>query len=348
VSAERQVRFLEQIQRLLGEGSFVASYKFALLHALADLSVIYGDDTDSPLRLETRVISEAIIELYWRQSIPYPRALGQHPQVLHQNSNSNKQAAIISRLERTRAQHRSLQRVKTDPRAWNNLVTNVDRVVREMPLWRLQTVNRQPVEFLYKNIGDGDFIELFPGIAACFRAFYQLVIELIRGAWLRYVRNYNGVSIGEVSELGEFLFGSERSGLQNYPVLLADLQDGRCFYCSKLLHNLLEVDHFVPWSRYPVDLGHNFVLAHPACNRSKADYLAALDHLGRWLERNRVVGDELVNRFDKVGAVHDLNASVRIAEWAYGQEAHIGGRVWSHGKELVSLSSTWPDLFSSW
>ena len=43
-----QVKFLRNIQRLLAEGLFTASYKFALLHALADLAVEKGDDTGAP------------------------------------------------------------------------------------------------------------------------------------------------------------------------------------------------------------------------------------------------------------------------------------------------------------
>ena len=35
---EDQVQFLRNMQRLLAEGLFVASYKFALVHALADLA----------------------------------------------------------------------------------------------------------------------------------------------------------------------------------------------------------------------------------------------------------------------------------------------------------------------
>jgi hypothetical protein len=38
-----QLQFLKNIQRLLNEGSFVASYKFALLHALADLARCNND-----------------------------------------------------------------------------------------------------------------------------------------------------------------------------------------------------------------------------------------------------------------------------------------------------------------
>jgi hypothetical protein len=36
---EEQVQFLRNVQRLLAEGLFVASYKFALVRALADLAV---------------------------------------------------------------------------------------------------------------------------------------------------------------------------------------------------------------------------------------------------------------------------------------------------------------------
>ena len=31
------------------------------------------------------------------------------------------------------------------------------------------------------------------------------------------------------------------------------------------------IDHFIPWPRYPIDLGHNFVLAHAGCSSAKAD-----------------------------------------------------------------------------
>ena len=36
-SSDEQIKFLVNLQRLLDEGLFVASYKFALLLALADL-----------------------------------------------------------------------------------------------------------------------------------------------------------------------------------------------------------------------------------------------------------------------------------------------------------------------
>ena len=57
-SSDEQVRFLRNMQRLLAEGQFVASYKFALLLALADLAVLRGDDSGGPLIVSTRDIAD--------------------------------------------------------------------------------------------------------------------------------------------------------------------------------------------------------------------------------------------------------------------------------------------------
>ena len=106
------------------------------------------------------------------------------------------------------------------------------------------------------------------------------------------------------------------------------------------------VDHFVPWSRYPVDLGHNFVLAHATCNRSKADYLAAEGHLAAWLRRNGDHSSELASRFDQQGVMHDLQSSVQVARWAYSQLASTDGRAWVSGRTMTPLTAEWQGLFT--
>ena len=68
--------------------------------------------------------------------------------------------------------------------------------------------------------------------------------------------------LGETADLNEFLFGSERGNLAAIRPVLIDVQRGVCFYCGSVLKPTnTEVDHFIAWARYPVDLGHNFVLA---------------------------------------------------------------------------------------
>ena len=116
------------IQRLLDEGSFVATYKFALLLALAELAIERGDDSGAPLPLSTDDIAEKFVQFYWRHTVPYAASKSRI-------QNTGKQAAMINLVERARVTHRSVSDAMHDKREWNQLVRKVATVVRVMPLW---------------------------------------------------------------------------------------------------------------------------------------------------------------------------------------------------------------------
>ena len=63
--------FLTNLQRLLAEGKFTVTYKYALLLALADIAVEMGDDSDQSLTVSSREIGDKFIHYYWRQVVPY-------------------------------------------------------------------------------------------------------------------------------------------------------------------------------------------------------------------------------------------------------------------------------------
>jgi 5-methylcytosine-specific restriction endonuclease McrA len=343
---EKQIQFLVKIQRLLSEGRFVASYKFALLQALADLSVEKGDDSGDPLRLTTSDIAEKYIQYYWRQTLPLASPTIESAAILKQNTGP--QAAIINLVAETReVSGGSLARAMITPTIWNPLVSRVAGVVRGMPLWRLQLIGQEVNDFLYPNLQEGNEIELRPGVAYCFRQFHPLITDLIQGGWVRFIRSIstNQNVLGETIELREFLFGSERENLNAYQGFLRDLQSGDCFYCHERIRGQGDVDHFIPWVKYPVDLGHNFVLAHPSCNRHKRDYLAAEHHLEHWLNRNNEYFKDLKHFFDKKGIIHDLSASKQITCWAYEQAANAKAHVWVLRDETREIGSYWRALF---
>jgi 5-methylcytosine-specific restriction endonuclease McrA len=209
------------------------------------------------------------------------------------------------------------------------------------------TTNRDDgdrLDFLYDNNGSGPTITLKPGVAYCLRTFYGLLRDLIQGAWVRFVQKINSVRLGSITDLGTFLFGHERDVLEAYRAPLMEIQGGDCFYCRKALNQQTDVDHFIPWSRYPTDLGHNFVLSHPQCNNSKSDYLGAEEHLANWTERIRTQGDRLKALFTKAELPCDLSASIRIAHWAYEQTEESQGQVWLEKKVLKHLGPGWRKL----
>src|SRR5213080_2876385 len=54
---------------------------------------------------------------------------------------------------------------------------------------------------------------------------------------------------------------------------IIELQEGRCFYCAEGLASRAgqtpDVDHFIPWSRYPDDGLENLVVAARALQRTE-------------------------------------------------------------------------------
>jgi len=344
---EEQVQFLRNVQRLLAEGSFVASYKYALLHALADLAVLKGDDSGAPLALTTQEIAAKFVELYWRQCRPFQAGGATSGLVLQQNNGM--QASIITQIVEAQEQcGAALFRLgQVAPGRWSELVAGVDQVVRTMPLWKLQTVGQERLDFLYENLGRGSCVTLKPGVAYCLRAFYGLLRDLIQGAWVRFVQRLNAVRLGSVTDLGTFLFGQERASLDAYRPILMDAQRGTCLYCQKKLSKQSQVNHFIPWSRYPADLGPNLVLAHDQCNNAKSDHLAAEEHLAAWAGRNRLHREELQSRLQEAGLPCDWPAAVQIAKWVYQQTEKANGQVWVEKKVLQHLSPTWAKCLSA-
>jgi hypothetical protein len=113
-----------------------------------------------------------------------------------------------------------------------------------------------------------------------------------------------------------------------------------CEHIDRLDDTRVEIDHFIPWSRYAADLGHNLVLADFKCNNRKRDRIPAVEHLARWTERNARYGGEIVGALRDQLAV-DLGCSIRVAHWAYAQTEAAGGLTWVRREELVPLSAEW-------
>jgi hypothetical protein len=310
------------------------------------VSIERGDDSGDPLRITTPELAEQFIRLYWRQAMPYvPVGRRIDGRVLTQNTG--RQAAVVRQLEAARRRSGgSLAALMRDGRSWKRLIASVARTIEVTPLWRLQLVGREQLRFLYDRGESAHEIVLKPGVACCFRRFHSLLQDLVQGAWIRFVRGVpkNRDLVGETHELGEFLFGSERSSLAVFEPVLRDAQAGRCFYCGRAIGREAAVDHFIPWSRYPLDLGHNLVLADVTCNSRKRDLLPAFEHLERWCERNVERGTELSERFDGKGLLHDLHASRQVARWAYAQAEDVGAQVWQRRDELVPLDERWRSL----
>ena len=340
-----QLDVLRRLQRILEEGGFVATYKLALLQSLADLSVEHLPALDGSLRLALDEISAKVITYYWRQTAPFGRG-GDAPDRGVISQNSGRQASIVTAISAARSRcDGNLAVFRNDSTAWSRLVAKVTHTMEAMPLWKLQRVGRdENDEFLYRRIDfDHRSIRLLPGVAETLRPFHGLITHLIRGNWVDHVRRIasNRDLLGVDADLHAFMFGTGRQNLDGYRRVLREYQSARCFYCWKEVREEGAADHFVPWARYPNDLGHNFVFAHTACNGSKSDYLAHSDHLGHWREQNLDRRGELANAFRDAGLLCDANRSAFITRWAYEQGELARAYAWLRKGFLYRLDSSW-------
>ncbi|MGR0278839.1 HNH endonuclease [Marinomonas dokdonensis] len=323
------VDFIAYIQRMLVEGDFTATYKYALLHAIADVCVESPNITvNSKLIISFDVLADKMLRLYWAQARPFGRQSEQR--LLHQNNDSQKQIAIIAAVQKVQQTGiYNINQLYKSP-YYKSVHSVAKTALKNGPLWRLQILAKKEECFLYPHDKGQKHIQLNAGIAGYFREFYHLITYLARAAWIDKISSFkhNQQLVGAQANLPEFLFGQDRKALGYAKSLLQELQQNTCFYCGKKLKHDAEVDHFIPFAKYAFDLGHNFVLADRACNNSKRDYLASYPHKYKWEESNlgqhaKVISEEL-SRYVEC----DVEKSLAVSDWAYQIASSSTSNLW--------------------
>jgi len=351
---EYQLGFLSKLQRLFNEGDFTATYKFALMVAMADLAVEFGQDDGSSLLITKEQLAEKFIELYWQHATPYSATVDDrdiNEPIVQSSSlvlsqNKGIQTAIVKNIItfRSRFNPRSLITAKTIP-SYKQLRNSVSATVMKMPVTHLQNLGGKAEAFLYNTLSSG--IELLPGVAYCLRRFQPLVQQLARNGWISHIKGnrLNQSLLGDQDDLESFLFGTSRKSLL---VISAGLRkiSNKCFYCQQNLRAEADVDHFIPFSQYPRDLMHNFVLAHQGCNRSKSNALAAREHLERWVEYVDREDTNLTTIGNDAGKVTDLSVTRAVARWGYENAVQSSAQAWIRAAYFESVNKDYLDILT--
>ncbi|MGB4560038.1 MAG: HNH endonuclease [Burkholderiaceae bacterium] len=337
---ETQLEFLTKLQRLFNEGDFTATYKFALLMALTGICVEQGQDNADAMVVQHKDIADKFIDMYWQQTAPYGSGLP-HTTTSVLIQNNGIQAAVVTAIIAFRQKNPAVTPItaRRSP-GFADLVNKVAQTVSAQPVNFLQNLGGQTVPFLYER--QRGSIRLLPGISYCLRRFQPLVNQLCRAHWIQHVKGnrMNHPFLGEENDLESFLFGTPRQALMTIGIELRKLVDNRCFYCGGKVHDA-DVDHFIPYAQYPRDLMHNFVLAHPSCNRSKSDTLAAKTHLERWREHTRRHEDDLAEIGILTGRTANLQSSLAVARWSYGNGYSSGAQAWVKANDYVTIDASY-------
>ena len=162
------IQTAEFVIKVLEQGKKTATYKQAVLLAILDI-VAAGAAASIPrgasVAITTRDLAERVIEIYWRQTLPFGVGIqddlddavvrsGSISQPLKQSSNPNNYVTTLIKFQSDMASKLSgrtpsLNRAKTDV-AYSKLVKDIETGVKAQPLPRLQIIDRKPQLNLYQ------------------------------------------------------------------------------------------------------------------------------------------------------------------------------------------------------
>lgn len=81
--------------------------------------------------------------------------------------------------------------------------------------------------------------------------------------------------------------------------------------------------------------------AHPSCNRSKSDTLAARPHVEHWLEYITQHDDALREIGEAAGRIAELSASRAVARWGYANAATGGAQAWLRARTYEPVDAVY-------
>lgn len=294
--------FAERLLQVIDEGQRTATYKLALLLALLDAAADQADAVGRPPgTIHTRVLAEHVLRYYLPQARRYFAGSGD---LIALRQITNQRSVILGavvrlHLQADRYRCRTVQAIRARiPDEYATCLDEVERTFAQYPILRLQVVGREHRPFIYdvdwgENVSlrqlhgrGGGLVRFRPGAGDHLLRLGPLIRPLVELHWTRMVARLNDLAVEE-RRLHQHLFGADRAAFP--PQLrrgLVDLHQGRCFYCDRPLPARVDLDHLIPWSRWPNDAVENLVPAD-RCNGAKRDYLPARQHVERWYDRLR-------------------------------------------------------------
>ena len=100
--------------------------------------------------------------------------------------NAGKQASIFATVGRLRDRHGTLVRARQSV-DWKKAVTDTAQLIDKMPLWRLQVLRKETLDFLYVKSPEKGNIRLKGGVAANPRRFHGMILRLAQSEWLHFI-----------------------------------------------------------------------------------------------------------------------------------------------------------------
>lgn len=303
----------QRVVAILETGQRDATYKLATLMALIDHCIEnLPEHPEDALRVPLPELAHRVLALYWPQVRPFQ---GQELRQRRTGSIARIPDAARSLREAAGAGDRGLSlesAMLRAPAQYRRAIAKINLAMAKQPLPRLQKLPGSPVSdpFLYDDsfLGEnvsmrqleahGNAITLRPGVAFALARLAGLLKPALEIMWVEDVRQMNKFLDDEVPNVAGHLFGRERISLTRVREAFRETFGPHCFYCLAHLSAGNPVDHVLPWSLVGIDGLANLVLACARCNGDKSGSLPAVAIVGRVLERDEQVLEEIAREIE--------------------------------------------------
>ena len=341
----------ERLLQVIDEGRRTATYKLALVLALIDACAERaGADAVLPSELSTREVAEHVVRIYFPQVKAYSAKsdsspLHEEPAVLRQLSSAGSTAVTIAAVTEFRRKaprtNSALAARVVAAQAYEDCIDRVEVNFAQFPIRRLQIVGGQQVPFLYEEVEGGETVSLkrlhepgsgtlrlCEGVAKELLRLSSLIRPLVELHWVRQIAEWNQLDL-EMDQLWGHLFGESRvtfpSQIREY---LWQRDAKSCFYCgTRISLDEVQVDHVIPWSRWPNNAIENLVASDARCNASKNDNLLGCAQVERWVQSLRANAAEMGSVARAARWESDLGRTLALARTAY-EVVPIGTPLW--------------------
>lgn len=298
----------QRIVAILETGQRDATYKLATLMALIDHCIEnLPARAEDVLRVPIPELAHRVLALYWPQVRPFE---GQELRQRRTGAIARIPAAAKSLRDATGSGNSGLSldiAMLRSPKEYQATVDKIVLALAKQPLPRLQKLPGYSVSdpFLYddSSLGEsvsmrqlranGNAITLKPGVAFGLARLAGLLKPALEVMWVEDVRQMNKFLDAEVPDVAGHLFGRERIAMLPVREAFREAFGPHCFYCGLHLPVGSPVDHVFPWSLVGIDGLANLVLACAKCNGDKSGALPAVEIVGRVLERDRELLEEI-------------------------------------------------------
>jgi hypothetical protein len=301
-------------------------------------------------------LADRVIELYWRQVVPFEGT--KHRLYQSTGEKSGDRALILDEIAQLRSapgkhvRHTPAVARKQAPTEYEQARRRIVGVLVRQPLHRLQKLTEKDTHgaFLYDDSWmhdritkreidkHGNKIRLHPGVATGLARLAGLLEPTIRIHWIEEVRTINPTINQKVPPIERYLFGADRVALDRAGSALKDAFSLWCFYCNK--RAATAVDHVLPWSRLGLDSLANLVPVGEKCNGSKLDAVPAVEHVVAALCRDRGKLEEIA---DRLAWPTELSRVILAARGIYLSTPEQSPTWFSIGKSVPFELSALPD-----